>query len=328
MILPSLAAVWRGAMFALSLAAMVPVGTGDLRARPRPTRSFDDAVARARQLIASDDSVVAEGGASILRVHASRAPRAVVLFHGFTNSPRQFADLADALFSSGDNVFVPRLPRHAVRGGSVSDLAALTAAELCRAADHAIDVAAGLGDTVVVVGLSVGGTLALWAAEQRAEVRRAVVIAPPFEVATVPSILERPMINIGAHAPNFSRRAAPDTARPDRLPGFTTHGLAQVLRLGMAVRADAGRASSLSPDVSFVVNAHDHTVKSAAIADVAHAWQRRGAPAMSYEIPDSLGLPHNIVDPVGDHPQVALIRPLLVSLTHGDRSPGWLLTLR
>ena len=100
------------------------------------------------------------------------------------------------------------------------------------------------------------------------------------------------------------------------------------LRLGMAVRADAGRASSLSPDVSFVVNAHDHTVKSAAIADVAHAWQRRGAPAMSYEIPDSLGLPHNIVDPVGDHPQVALIRPLLVSLTHGDRSPGWLLTLR
>lgn len=328
MILPSLAAVWRGAMFALGLAAVVPLGTGDLRARPHPTHSFDEAVARARDLIASDDSVVAEGGASILRVHSSKAPRSVVLLHGFTNSPRQFADLADALFSAGDNVFVPRLPRHAVRGGSVSDLARLTAAELCRAADDAIDVAAGLGDTVIVVGLSVGGTVALWAAEQRAEVRRAVVIAAPFEVAMVPSILERPMINIGARVPNVSRRAAPDTARPDRLPGFTTHGLAQVLRLGRAVRADAGRVSSLSPDVSFVMNAHDHTVKNAAIADVARAWQRRGAPAMSYEIPDSVGLPHNIVDPVGDHPEVALVKPLLVALTHGDRAPGWLTTSR
>jgi esterase/lipase len=315
-------------MLALGLAAVVPLGTGDLRSHPHPARSFDDAVARARHLIASDDSVVAEGGPSILRVHQSKAPRSVVLLHGFTNSPRQFADLADALFSSGDNVFVPRLPRHAVRGGSVSDLAGLTAPELCRAADNAIDVAAGLGDTVIVVGLSVGGTLALWAAEHREEVRRAVVIAPPFEVGTVPSILERPMINIGARVPNVSRRAASDTARPDRRPGFTTHGLAQVLRLGMAVRADVDRASSLSPDISFVVNARDHTVKSAAIIDVARAWQRRGAAAMAYEIPDSLDLPHNILDPVGDHPHVALVRPLLVSLAHGDRPPSWLPTAR
>jgi carboxylesterase len=315
-------------MFALGLAAVLPLGAGDLRARPHPARSFDDAVARARGLIASDDSVVAEGGASILRVHSKKAPRAVLLFHGFTNSPRQFADLGDALFSSGDNVFIPRLPRHAVRGASVSDLAGLTAAELCRTADNAVDIATGLGDTVVVVGLSVGATLALWAAEQRAEVRRAVVIAPPFEVGTVPSILERPMINIGARVPNVSRRAASDTARPDRLPGFTTHALAQVLRLGIAVRADVGRASWSSPDVSFVVNAHDHTVKGAAIVDVARAWQRRGAPAMSYEIPDSLDLPHNVLDPVGDHPGVALIRPLLVALTHADRAPTWLSTSR
>src|SRR4051812_21843380 len=124
--LPSLAAMWRGAMFALGLAAVVPLGTGDLRARPHPSRSFDDAVSRARGVISADDSIVADGGASILRVHTRRSPRAVVLLHGFTNSPRQFADLADSLFASGDNVFVLRLPRHAVRGKSVADLSGLT----------------------------------------------------------------------------------------------------------------------------------------------------------------------------------------------------------
>jgi carboxylesterase len=315
-------------MLALGLAALVPLGIGDLRARPHPSRSFDDAVARARRIIAADDSIVADGGASMLLTHARATPRAVVLLHGFTNSPRQFADLADALFTAGDNVFVPRLPRHAVRGKSVADLAGLTAAELCRAADTAIDIAAGLGDTVIVVGLSVGGTLALWSAEQRHEVRRAIVIAPPFEVATVPSILERPMVNIGGHVPNVSRRATPDSARPDRLPGFATHALARVIRLGMAVRADADRASPLSPDVSFLANAHDRTVKGAAIEDVARTWHRRGAPGMAYEMPDSLGLPHNILDPVGEFPNVSLVKPLLVALAHGEPVPAWLHRLR
>jgi alpha-beta hydrolase superfamily lysophospholipase len=310
------------------LAGVVPLGTGVLRARPHPARSYDDAVARARRIVAADDSVVADGGASLLLTHKRATPRAIVLLHGFTNSPRQFADLADSLFKDGDNVFVPRLPRHAVRGNSVADLAGLTAAELCRAADNAVDIAAGLGDSVIVVGLSIGGTLALWSAEQRSEVRRAVVIAPPLEVATVPSILERPMVNIGGHVPNVTRRAAADSARPDRLPGFATHALARLIRLGMAVRGDAERASPLSPDVSFLANAHDRTVKGAAIEDVARTWHRRGAPGMAYEIPDSLGLPHNVLDPVGDFPHVGLIKPLLVALAHGERIPAWLHAMR
>ena len=54
-------------------------------------------------------------------------------------------------------------------------------------------------------------------------------------------MLEKSVVNIGAHVPNVTRRATPDSTRPDRDPGFATHGLAQVLRLGMAVRRDAGQ---------------------------------------------------------------------------------------
>jgi esterase/lipase len=243
----------------------------------------------------------------------------VVLFHGFTDSPRQFAALADSLFAGGDNVFVPRLPHHAERGKDVGELARLTASELCRTADEAVDIAAGLGDSVVVLGLSVGGTLAVWAAEHRQEVRRAIVVAPPFEVARVPSMLERPLVNLGSHVPNISRRSAPDSERPDRDPGFATHGLAQVLRLGMAVRRDAEHMLPARAEVLFLMNANDRTVKTAPVLDLARIWNRRGVPVTVYEIPASLGLPHNVVDPMQQPGNAGLIYPTLSALTHGER---------
>lgn len=318
MLLPSLTAVWRGAMLILGIAAVVPATAGDVRSHANPARDFDHAVAKARALISADTAVAAPGGASILLVHAGRAPRAVVLFHGFTDSPRQFAALADSLFEMGDNVFVPRLPHHAERGKDVGELSRLTASELCRTADRAIDVAAGLGDSVVVLGLSVGGTLAVWAAEHRPEVRRAVVIAPAFEVARVPSILERPLVNLGSHVPNISRRSTPDSERPDRDPGFATHGLAQVLRLGMAVRRDADRRLPSRAEVLFLVNANDRTVKTAPVLDLARLWNGRGVPVSVYEIPASLGLPHNVVDPMQRPGNAAVMYPTLTALAHGE----------
>lgn len=327
MILPGLSSIWRSAAFAVGLAALAPMRTGDLRSHPEAAPDYASAVERATRLIASEDSLVAPGGGSILLTHGVRTPRVVVLLHGFTNSPRQFAALADSLFDAGDNVFVPRLPRHALRGKNVRELAGLTAAELCRATDAAIDIAAGLGDSVVTLGLSVGGTLSMWAAERRPEVRRAVVIAPPFEMNAVPSLLNRLLVNLGARLPDVSRSSPADSLRPDRLPGFTTHALAQVLRLSMNVRRDASFATPLSPEVLFVINARDRTVKSAAVLDVARAWNNRGGPAAVYEVPDSLALPHNVIDPAEPNANAARLLPAFVALAHGE-SPGQLVRQR
>jgi esterase/lipase len=315
-------------MLILGLAAVLPATAGDVRSHPNPVHSYADAVARAKLQIAADDSVAAPGGSTILLTHGVRTPRVVVLLHGFTDSPRQFAALADSLYAQGDNVLVPRLPHHAERGKDASELARLTAAELCRTGDAAIDVASGLGDSVIVVGLSVGGTVAAWTAEHRSEVRRAVVIAPAFEVAHVPSMLERPLVNLGSHVPNLSHRAAADTARPDRDPGFATHGLAQVLRLGLAVRRDADRFSPTRAEVFFLVNANDRTVKTAPVIDLARTWNRRGTAVMVYEFPDSLALPHNIVDPINRPARAGAVYPVLEALAHGDHPPAWVIVRR
>ena len=322
MIVPGLSAVWRGAMVALGIAAVIPLRAGDVSAHPRPASSYDDAVHRARAIVAADSGIAAPGGETILLTHGARRPRAVVLLHGFTDSPHQFAELADSLYARGDNVFVPRLPHHAERGRNVGALKNLTATELCRTADSAIDIASGLGDSVVVLGLSVGGTMAGWAAEHRPEVRRAVLIAPPLEVAHVPSMLERPLVNLGAHVPNVSRRAAADSGRPDRDPGFATHGLAQVLRLGMAVRRDAVHDSPAGAEVLMLVNANDGTVKSAPVLDLARVWNRLAVPVSVYEFPDSLGLPHNVVDPMNRATNTRVVYATLIALAHGERPPA------
>jgi pimeloyl-ACP methyl ester carboxylesterase len=310
-------------MIALGMAAVVPTRAGDVASHANPARGYADAVARAQRIIAGETDLVAEGGATILLLHGHPTARAVVLFHGFTDSPKQFADLADSLYRAGENVFVPRLPHHAERGRTVRELARLTATELCRLADQSVDIASGLGDSVIVAGLSVGGTMAAWSAEHRREVKRAVVIAPALEAAHVPSMLERPLVNLGAHVPNLTRSAASDTTRPDREPGFTTHGLAAVLRLGMAVKQEADRRAPEHAEVLFLVNAHDGTVKSGPVLDIARTWRRQSVPVSVYEFPDSLRLPHNVIDPLGGSMERATVLELIGTLVDGGEPPRW-----
>lgn len=321
MILPGLVTLWRGTMVALGVAAAIPARAGDVRSHANPSASFADAVTRARTAVATRDADAADGGATILLLHSTRTPRAVVLLHGFSDSPRQFASLADTLFAAGDNVIVPRLPHHALRNGDARSLAAITPSELCRLADETIDIAAGLGDSVIVVGLSLGGTLAAWSAEHRPEVRRAIVIAPAFQPQHVPSLFERPLVNLGAHLPSVWRRQRADSLRPDRDPGFATHGLAAVLRLGMTVRADA-QSRPPRGDVIFLVNEHDRTVQPGPVYELAGVWHRLGAPVSVYALPDSLGLPHNIIDPIGAAGST-LVKPLLAGLARGEEAPRW-----
>ncbi|HEY4305988.1 MAG TPA: hypothetical protein VGM82_16070 [Gemmatimonadaceae bacterium] len=321
MFLPSLGAVWRGTVIAIGFAAGIPARVGDTRSHAHPAGTFADAVVRADRMVTDRDADAAVGGETIFLSHGHRTARAVVLYHGLTDSPRQFADLADSLFADGDNVLVPRLPRHSIQNKDVRELKRLTPGELCRFADETIDIAAGLGDSVVVMGLSIGGTLATWTAEHRSEVKRAIVIAPAFEVARVPSMLEKPLVNLGAHLPNFSRREASDSSHPDRDPGFATHGLAAVLRLGMAVRGDADRDVP-EGEILFVINDHDRTVKSAPVLDLATTWRKRAVPVSVYELPDSLGLPHNVINPLNGT-STTVVPPILLSLARTAEAPRW-----
>jgi len=306
----------------VGLAATIPLRSGDLRSHPFPVANYRSAIDQVERRQAADDRVVAPGGRTVLLTHGARTPRVDVLLHGFTDSPSQFTELADSLYQRGDNVYVPRLPHHAERSGDARALAGMTAVQLRQTADSAADVAAALGDTVVVVGLSVGGTMAAWMGQHRPEVRRVVMIAPAFEAGRVPSRLEGLLINLTERLPNVTRRSAPDSARPDRNPGFATHALAEVLRLGKAVEKTADRAPPKAAEFAFMLNDLDRTVSTAGSLKVAKEWDAHGARVSVYAFPASLGLPHNVLDGREPGGQPALVLPEVIALTEGESPRG------
>ena len=233
----------RGSLAVLAIAVL----TGAIPAQEvRPSFSSSvDAIGR-RQWV--DDSIAVPGARSILLAGPAATPRVIVLLHGLTDSPRQFETFAGLLHADGSNVYVPRLPQHGLRGSDASALGALTAAQLQAVADSILSEARGLGDSVVVVGLSMGGAVAAWIAQER-PVTRVVLIAPAIEPGRIPSILDRPLIGLADHLPSMTRRSAPDTTRPDREPGFNSRAVAEILELGRSILSQSGRQDPRARDI-------------------------------------------------------------------------------
>jgi esterase/lipase len=308
--------LWRAAVLYLGWAAVWPTSVSSLGPHSNPAEDYESAMKLA-EAFQHADSAVATGGESIILVHDHRAPRAFVLFHGLTNSPRQFTKLAATLYDGGDNVFVPRLPQHALRGATSGDLGRLKAESLRDVADAAIDLASGLGDTVVVLGVSLGGNVAAWTAQFRS-VNRVVMVAPALGLSHMSTSVETPVMNLMLRVPNYSKKDAPDTLRPDREKGWSTRGVGQMLRLGAAIRRDADKHAPRARDIRVLVNANDGTVNREAIDELVEHWSAKGGHVSMFELADSLRLPHDIVDPGELTGNTRVTYPIILSLLYGS----------
>ena len=319
---------WHTVVLFFGLVAFTPTRFGDLLPHPMPIADYAAAAMRISSLQAHEDSIVAPGGGSILLTHGHRAARVVVLFHGLTDSPLQYFPFAERLFAEGDNVFVPRLPHHAERSGNLADMGRLTAQELRDLGDASVDVARGLGDTVIVSGLSAGGTIAAWVGQYRSDVDRVVVVAPALEVTHVPSLLHGTVLRIALRVPNVSRSSPRDSTAPDREPGWATHAVAQTLKLGVAVRRAAAERPAAVRELTVLLNAHDHTIANSAAIDLARHWQQRGAVTHVFQLPDTLRLPHDIIDPRHPGSNTQAVYPVLDGLIAGVQPPSWVLEVK
>src|SRR5262249_14331141 len=155
------------ALLAIVLWLLIPPSRVGLATDPRPAASYDEALRRVDRLRSDDTPAISSVCGTRLLTHGRRTSRVVVMFHGLTNCPAQFDSLGRIAFRRGANVLIPRLPRHGFADRMTGELALSDARELREFADRVLDAAPGLGDSVTVVGLSVGGTLAAWAAQER-----------------------------------------------------------------------------------------------------------------------------------------------------------------
>ncbi len=279
--------------------------------------AYEDAVGRAAVRQALDDRVAVAGGRSILLTHGARTARVYVLLHGFSDAPTQFEAIGRALFADGDNVYIPRLPHHAERAEPLRSLGRVRAAELASFGDSCVAIARGLGDTVVVVGLSAGGDITGWLAQSNAGVRRAVLIAPAIAPGRVAEDDALGLVMLASKLPDVERGRPADTTRLENVQGITTRGLDEVLRLGYDVHERAAGSAPAVMDIAMLLNEGDHTVNEAATIDVAQRWRDHGASVVVYRFAASARLPHNMLEltPRGGHTEV--VYPVVEALARG-----------
>ena len=310
-----------GAVLVVALVlALIPVGTDGLGAEPDPAGSYDVAVERFETIAASE----AEGGVrkeclSRLLTTGERAERVVVLLHGLTNCPRQMVELADELHEGGATILVLRAPDHGLEG-DVGEIGDVDAEDFRDYADEAIDIAVDLGDEVTVMGLSLGGMLTAWAAEERPEVDRAVVIAPALAVGGVPGFVATGFTNLFSRLPNLKLPSGGDALPHAYPPAIATRPTAQMFRLGRYVEDVADTDAPRGP-VSVVLNDNDKTVSNDATEKLVAAWEKAGADVTVVRLPKSLGLPHDVVDVAQPKQRADAVYPILVALAEGREPP-------
>jgi carboxylesterase len=109
---------------------------------------------------------------------APGGPHGALVLHGFTGNPSSMRGVAEALAAAGFAVELPRLPGH---GTSLEDMLTTSFTDWSAAAEEAYLELAGRTASLVVVGLSMGGTLAAWVTARNPGVAGLVAINGMFE---------------------------------------------------------------------------------------------------------------------------------------------------
>jgi len=282
-----------------------------------PGVRYEDALEGLARLRARDDFTINPDCHSVLWTHGRKVERAVVLLHGFTNCPKQFAPLGAELYERGWNVLIPRIPRQGLANVMTTDLAGLTAEELVASGEEAVDIARGLGDRVTVVGLSSSAVVAAYLAQHRSDIDEAVLIAPALAPRGMPDFAARRVTNILLTIPNFfvwwdPEKKAANPGPKQCYPRFPSHGLAEVYRLGFLTSAEAARAKPAAGSIVIVTTGSDEGVNNATVSALEHRWKAEGVDVRSYEFPAYLGIHHDMVDPEQPYQKVSVVYPALL----------------
>jgi carboxylesterase len=282
------------------LMGIIPIRITEIPSTPNPAQSYEEAMARWDTLVTPTEE---EGGElmspladSFLLEHGQKTDRVYVLVHGLTNSPHQWEPFAKELYDKGYNVLVVRMPYHGLKSHSVGELKHLTPELLANYMDDVTDVAVGFGDDVRIIGISVGGTAAAWAAQNRPDAELVMLVSPMFGMGVLPDWGNKFMMNFFSRFPNIN---LPDPTEPERehvYRGQSTRGVAVSIAFGQSVMKQAESTPPAVKDIILVTNANDTTVSNEDAYKIADIWEQNGANVTRYEFPKELGLPHNSID--------------------------------
>jgi alpha-beta hydrolase superfamily lysophospholipase len=284
---------------------------------PRPAFDYLGAEVRVAGLQVGDSERVNPVCRTTLLSHGQPTDKAIALLHGYTNCPHQYHLLAQSLFERGHNVLIPRLPHHGMADRLAPDMQNLTAEQLVELTSETADILHGLGRQTLLVGFSVGGLLATWAAQHRGDLDKVVLVAPALALKSIPLAQRRIYANLFLMLPNQFRWWDPTlqdaiVGPAHAYPRFATRAIAQILRLMLLVEQRASQQPFAARRVTVITNPCDDVVDNRGIERVVAHWRTLGTPVTTYELPASWKLIHDIIDPQQEQQQIDRVYPQLL----------------
>ena len=181
-----------------------------------------------------------------------------------------------------------------------------------------MEVAQGLGDRVVVGGLSMGGSVAAWLGLRRPEVTVALSIAPVLSPLPGLIAVNRLAAFLLRVMPN--RMVWWDPKGRESLAGpsqayyrYATRGMASILAMGFSFAAAASRQGPACGAFRFFLNDNDEALSNTLADRIAGRWKSRGVKnAAVVRLSREQGFMHDFIDPDQPYQRVDLAYPLLM----------------
>ena len=201
--------------------------------------------------------------------HEGTRPVGALCIHGFTGNPSSMRGVAEAFAAAGYHVELPRLPGH---GTTVEDMLDTRWSDWSGEAEAAYQRLASRVDTVVVAGLSMGGTLTLWVAAEHPEVAGIVCVNPAAQPQP-PELLEM-VEGMLAEGTEVMPGIGSDIADPDvsesAYEGTPLRCLLSLARDGIGPVSERYAGSSMP--MLLITSRNDHVVDPAQSDFLAESW--------------------------------------------------------
>lgn len=254
------------------------------------------------------------GNAPVLLTQGGRSSDAIVLIHGLTDSPYYMEAIGRAFHAAGVSVVLPLLPAHGLEDPD----AAMEDDELSEhwkaCVDHAVSVAALLGDRVSIGGLSTGGALSVNETLRAPDAIGGGVFlfSAALSIGTLNQLAGHTVLVLPAIAKKQDGLYRGDGPNPYKYPRFTNFGGLQLARI--INENDALLARGRFPRPVFAAHSiHDTSALIQGIGDLFRRLQDTGI---------GIVIAH---DPPVEHASVVLAEDIPLDLSKvapGEEPPG------
>ncbi len=286
--------------------------------QPHPAANYAEAVQCVESKIATEVNFN-PANHTFLLTHGTKTDKSIAFVHGYVSGPAPFKEIAAQFFDRGYNVLAMTLPYHGLADRMNTEHEKLRAEDLVRYADSVVDIARGLGDRVTMAGISLGGLITGWAAQERQDIDLAVLISPGFGFKAIPRFWTPLMGWAWRVLPNSYLWDDPekkeDETHPYNYLRLSTHVLGQILRLSRSIQALARRKAPAAGSILVITNRNDPAVDNIVTDQVVNLWRTRWAKEVqTYHFSADLGLGHDIIDVQDPNMNVAAVYPKLLEL--------------